>query len=194
MVWGVLLICLNEHVYLIVHSDARAQVWATLLHPFHHHHHLVWCEVVVCHQGMWWMPMKRHSWFYHPQIFMGPRGAPTTCNEHGASRSYSFGQIWADLRADLCPNSYEISLLFSLLSSPPLCTQSCSFQKFPYVTTFSLRSISVFYLWKTEWFQKELSPSETVIFGPRDFGKRSFSEILVQCNFGKNRVWKKVFE
>ncbi len=30
-------------------------------------------------------------------LFMGPRGAPTTChNQHGASRSYSFGQIWAD--------------------------------------------------------------------------------------------------
>ncbi len=30
---------------------------------------------------------------------MGPRGAPTTChNQHGASRSYSFGQIWADCK------------------------------------------------------------------------------------------------
>ncbi len=30
------------------------------------------------------------------KLLMGPRGAPTTCNQHGASRSYSFGQIWAD--------------------------------------------------------------------------------------------------
>jgi hypothetical protein len=29
-----------------------------------------------------------------PDHIMGPRGAPTTClNQHGASRSYSFGQI-----------------------------------------------------------------------------------------------------
>ncbi len=69
-----------------------------------------------------------------------------------------------------------------------------SFQNFPYVITFSLRSISVFYLWKTEWFRKELSPSETVTFGQHDFGKRSFSEILDQCNFGKNGVWRKILD
>ncbi len=34
---------------------------------------------------------------------MGPRGAPTTCNQHGASRSYSFGQIWAD-----CEQIFEL--------------------------------------------------------------------------------------
>jgi hypothetical protein len=29
-----------------------------------------------------------------PEEIMGPRGTPTTChNQHGASRSYSFGQI-----------------------------------------------------------------------------------------------------
>jgi hypothetical protein len=28
-----------------------------------------------------------------PESMMGPRGAPITCNQHGASRSYSFGQI-----------------------------------------------------------------------------------------------------
>jgi hypothetical protein len=33
-----------------------------------------------------------------------------------------------------------------------------------------------------------LSPSETAIFRPRNFGKRSFSEILDQCDFGKNGV------
>ncbi len=33
----------------------------------------------------------------HLPLFIGPRGAPTTChNQHGASRSYSFGQVWAD--------------------------------------------------------------------------------------------------
>ncbi len=112
--------------------------------------------------------------------------------------------FWSDLswsQADLCANSYVISTRFSLLSSPPSCMRYISnvgiktglinFQNFPYVTTFLLRSISFFYLWKTEWFWKELSPSETVIFGPRDFGKRSFSEILDQCNFGKNGVWRK---
>jgi hypothetical protein len=103
-------------------------------------------------------------------------------------------------RADLFANSYVSSTRFSLLSKLPSCTRYISnvgiktglnsFQDFPYVTTFSLRSISVFYLWKTEWFWKELSPSETVVFGPRNFGKRSFSEILNQCNFGKNGVWR----
>ncbi len=103
--------------------------------------------------------------------------------------------------ANLWTNSYVISTCFSLLSSPPSCmcyisnigikTGLNSFRNFPYVSTFLLRSTSVFYLWKTEWFWKELSPSETVIFGPRNFGKRSFSEILDQCNFGKNGVWRK---
>ena len=84
----------------------------------------------------------------------------------------------------------------------PLCTRYISnigiktglnsFRDFPYVTTFLLRSILVFYLWKTEQFWNELSPSKTVIFGPRDFGKRSFSEILDQCDFGKNGVWQKI--
>ncbi len=107
-------------------------------------------------------------------------------------------------RADLCANSYVISTLFSLLSKLPSCTRYISnlgiktglnsFRNFPYVTTFLLRSISVFYLWKIEWFWKELSPSETVLFGPRDFGKRSFSEILDQCDFGKNGVWRKFLD
>ncbi len=39
-------------------------------YQFHHPHHLIWCEVVVYHQVMWWMPIKRHSWFYHPQILI----------------------------------------------------------------------------------------------------------------------------
>ncbi len=103
-------------------------------------------------------------------------------------------------QADLCTNSYVNSTHFSLLAMKPLCTRYISyvgirtglnsFQNFPYVTTFLLRSISVFYLWKIEWFRKELSPVETVIFRPRNFGKRSFSEILEQCNFGKNGVWR----
>ncbi len=92
--------------------------------------------------------------------------------------------------------------MFCLLSTMPLCTRYISnigiktglnsFRDFPYVTTFLLRSILVFYLWKTEQFWNELSPSKTVIFGPRDFGKRSFSEILDQCDFGKNGVWQKI--
>ena len=48
-----------------------------------------------------------------------------------------------------------------------------------------------FLLMKNRAFRKELSPSETHIFRPCDFGKRSFSEILDQCNFGKNGVWQK---
>jgi hypothetical protein len=85
--------------------------------------------------------------------------------------------FWSDLswlRADLCLNSYVISTHFSLLSTMPSCTHYISnigtktglnsFWDFPYVTTFLLRSISVFYLWKTERFRKELSPPETVIF------------------------------
>ncbi len=105
------------------------------------------------------------------------------------------------LQADLCANFYVISTCLSILSTMPLCTRYISnigiktglnfFQDFPYVTIFSLRSISVFYIWNTEQFQKELSPSESVIFGPRDFGKRSFSEILDRCNFRKNGVWQK---
>ncbi len=76
------------------------------------------------------------------------------------------------IAADLWTNSYVISMCFSLLSRLASCTRYISnigiktglnsFRNFPYVTTFSLRSISVFYLWKTECFQKELSPSETV--------------------------------
>jgi hypothetical protein len=90
--------------------------------------------------------------------------------------------------------------ILAFWAGPPSCTHYISnigiktglnsFQNFPYVTTFLLRSISVFYLWKTERFQKELSPSETVIFGPCDFGKRSFSKILDQCNLVKNGVWQ----
>ncbi len=131
---------------------------------------------------------------------MGPRDAPTTChNQHGASRSYhTILMSWS--REDLCTNSYVRSTRFSLLSKLPSCTHYISnvgiktglnyFQNFPYVTTFLLRSISVFYLWKTEWFRKELSPSEKVFFWMHNFGKRSFSEILDQCDFGKNGVWR----
>ncbi len=133
------------------------------------------------------------------------RGAPqqlaaTSMVPHGAI-------LWSDLswsRADLCTNSYVNSTRFSLLAMKLLCTHYISnvgiktglnsFWNFPYVTTFSLRSISVFYLWKTEWFWKELSPSETVIFGPCNFGKRSFSEILDQFNFRKNVVWRKFLD
>ncbi len=130
----------------------------------------------------------------------GPEGRPNNLQSAWRLAELFF---WSDLswsRADLCANSYVICMHFSLLSSPPLCTLYISnvgiktglnsFQNFPYVTTFLLRFISVFYLWKTEWFWKELSPSETVIFVPRDFGKRSFSEILDQCNFRKNEVWR----
>ncbi len=40
------------------------------------------------------MTLFRH---YNVYDIMGLRGAPTTClNQHGASRSYSFRQIWAD--------------------------------------------------------------------------------------------------
>jgi hypothetical protein len=127
---------------------------------------------------------------------------PTFLGGCAGRAMYSFGQIrlsWS--RADLWFNSYLISTRFSLLSKLPLCmryisnvgikTGLNSIRNFLYFTTFSLRSISVFYWLKTEWFRKELSPSETVIFGPRDFGKRSFSEILDQCDFGKNAVWRK---
>jgi hypothetical protein len=38
---------------------------------------------------------------------------------------------------------------------------------------------------------ERMSPSETVIFGPCNFVKRSFSEILDQCDFGKNGVCQK---
>ncbi len=112
--------------------------------------------------------------------------------------------FWSDLgwsQAVFCSNIYVISTHFSLLSTMPSCTRYISnigiktglnsFRDFPYVTTFLLRSISVFYLWKTEQFWKELSPTETVIFGLRNFGKRPFSEILDQCDFGKNGVWQK---
>ncbi len=115
--------------------------------------------------------------------------------------------FWSDLswlHADLCAYAYVISMRFSHLSSPPSCTGYISnvgiktglnsFWNFSYVTTFLLRSISVFYLWKTEWCWKELSPSETVIFGPHNFGKRSFSEIFDQCIFGKNGVWRKFLD
>ncbi len=66
----VLLICWNKHVYLTIHSDAHVHVCTTVLNPFNHCHHFVWCEVVVYRQVMWWMLMKRHSWFYHPKILI----------------------------------------------------------------------------------------------------------------------------
>ncbi len=131
----------------------------------------------------------------------GPEGRPNNLPQPAWRLAELF--FWSDMswsQADHCSNSYVISTHFSLLSKLPSCTRFIynvgiktglnSFRNFPYVTTFSLRSISVFYLWKTEWFWKELSPSETVIFGPRNFGKRSFSETLDQCNFGKNGVWR----
>ncbi len=132
----------------------------------------------------------------------GPKGCPNSLPQPAWRLAELF--FWSDLswlRADLCSNSYVISTRFSLLGTAPSCmryisnigikTGLNSFQNFPYVTAFLLRSISVFYLWKTEWFRKELSSSETVVFGPRDFGKRSFSEILDQRDFGKNGVWRK---
>ncbi len=67
--------------------------------------------------------------------------------------------FWSDMswsRENLCANSYVISTRFSLLSKLPSCTRNISnvgiktglnsFRNFPYVTTFLLRSISVFYL------------------------------------------------
>jgi len=48
-------------------------------------------------------------------------------------------------------------------------------------TTTTTTHFKSFHLLETEHFRKELSPSETHFFRPRDFGKRSFSEILDQC-------------
>ncbi len=135
-------------------------------------------------------------------LFHGPEGRPNNLPQPAWGLTELF--FWSDLSwlwADLCTNSYVISTRFSLLSTMPSCTRYISnigikiglnsFQDFPCIKTFLLRSISVFYLWKTERFWKELSPSETVIFGPCNFEKRSFSEILDQCDFGKNGVWQK---
>jgi hypothetical protein len=148
-----------------------------------------------------WLCTFQHLWGL-TWLYSGPKGHPNNLPQPAWCLAELF--FWSDiswLRADLCANSYVISMRFSLLSKLPSCTHYISnvgiktglnsFQNFSYVTTFLLRSISVFFLWKTEWFWKELSPSETVIFGPRDFGKRSFWEILDQCNFGKNGVWRK---
>ncbi len=119
----------------------------------------------------------------------GPKGCPNNLPQPAWCLTELF--FWSDLSwswADLCANSYVISTRFSLLSTMTSCTLYISnigsktglnsFQDFPYVTTFLLRSISVFYLWKTEQFRKELGPSATVIFGPRNFGKRSVTLII----------------
>ncbi len=37
-----------------------------------------------------------HYQYWCGSLLVGPRGTPTTCNQHGALRSNSFGQIWAD--------------------------------------------------------------------------------------------------
>ncbi len=132
----------------------------------------------------------------------GPKGCPNNLSQPAWRLAELF--FWSDMswsQANLCAYSYVISTHFSFLSKLPSCTHYISnvgiktglnsFRNFPYVTTFLLRSISIFYLWKTESFWKELSPPETVIFGPRNFGKRSSSEILDQCDFRKNGVWRK---
>ncbi len=126
---------------------------------------------------------------------MGPRGAPTTCLNQQGALFFRSDLSWS---VELIPMWFLRVLAFwawwhraPVISNIGIKTELNSFRDFPYVTTFSLRSISVFYLWKTEQFWKELSPSEIVIFGPRNFGKRSFSEIVDQCNFGKNWVWRK---
>jgi hypothetical protein len=98
--------------------------------------------------------------------YCGPEGCPNNLPQPAWRLAELF--FWSDmswLQEDLCANSYVISTCFSLLSKLPSCTCYISnvgiktglnsFQNFPYVTTFLLRSISVFYLWKTEWFWKD---------------------------------------
>ncbi len=91
----------------------------------------------------------------------GPKRCPNNLPQPAWRLAELF--FWSDMswsRADLWANSYVISMHFSLLSKLSSCTRYISnvgiktglnsFQNFPYVTTFLLRSISVFYLWKTE--------------------------------------------
>ncbi len=100
---------------------------------------------------------------------------PSWCPNNLPQPSWRLAELffWSDLSwsgADLCPNSYVISTHFSLLSTMPSCTLYDrgiktglnSFQDFPFVTTFllrsittfSLRCISVFYLEKQSNFGK----------------------------------------
>ena len=48
--------CLFEFMF-----DENVQVYTSELYWFHHCCHLVWHEVVLHHQVMWWMPMRMHS-------------------------------------------------------------------------------------------------------------------------------------
>ncbi len=167
------------------------------------------CLLLVPQSWCWPLPLDVWSviWFWsvrHPMSKKkkkgGPEGRPNNLQSAWRLTELFFQSNLSWSQTDLCAYSFVISTHFSLLSSLPSCTRYISnvgiktglnsFRNFPYITTFSLRSISVFYLWKTEWFWEELSSSETVIFGPCNFGKRSFSEILDQCNFRKNGVWR----
>ncbi len=98
-------------------------------------------------------------------VLNGPKGCPNNLPQPAWRLPELF--FWSDLswlRADLCTNSYVISTHFSLLGMLPLCmryisnvgikTGLNSFWNFPYVTTFSLRSISVFTYEKKSDFGK----------------------------------------
>ncbi len=94
------------------------------------------------------------KWGLSVSMIMGPRSRPPNNLQSAwclAELFFRSDLSWS--RADLCPNSYVISTRFSLLSSLPSCTHYISnvgiktglnsFRNFPYVATFSLRSISV---------------------------------------------------
>jgi hypothetical protein len=124
----------------------------------------------------------------------GPEGCPNNLQSAWRLAELFF---WSDLswtRADLCANSYVISTCFSLLSSPPSCTHYIcnvgiktglnSFQNFPYVTTFSLRSISVFTYEKQSDFgknwvcQKQLFLDRTIL--ERDPSQKYWTSAILE--------------
>ncbi len=78
-----------HHHCQLLHRHGMSLLTSSLILLLYHHSHFTHASLVSCTASFGWC---------HCCLLMGPRGAPTTCNQHGTSRSYSFGQIWADCK------------------------------------------------------------------------------------------------
>jgi hypothetical protein len=137
-------------------------------------------------------------------IFHGPKGRPNNLPQPAWRLAELF--FWSDLswsRADLCTNSNVNSTHFSLLGTPTLCTRYISnvgiktglnsFQNFPYVTTFLMRSISVFTYEKQSDFgnnwvrQKQLFLDRTIL--ERDPSQKYWTSAILERMESEEFFW-----
>ncbi len=89
---------------------------------------------------------------------------------------------------------------FSLLSSPPSCTHYISnvriesglnyFWEFPLCNNLFAKIYFSFLLMKNRVILERIESVRNIYFWTAQFWKEYFSEILYQCDFGKNEVWR----